>query len=156
MADCFIKFDQIAGESQDKDHAAAILVDTWTWGGSWVGSHAGKGERGGGDVRAFTFSHGMDSASPALLMRCLIGKEIPKAKLIMRRAGGPAQTYLEINFSKVRLLSVTLAHDKSHEVPAEQVSFSFDQVEYQYTPQGARGGAGGGASTMTWRAATDT
>jgi type VI secretion system secreted protein Hcp len=154
MADCFIKLDQVRGESEDPEYRGAIQVTGWRWGAHWAEQSGMSGTRTGrGSVQAFSFTHLIDTASPSLMLRCVQGAQLPTATLAMRRAGGTALTYLKLVFKKVRIVAVELTQDGSGEVPVETVSFSFESVEYDYVPQGAAGGAGGGASSMNWRAA---
>lgn len=154
MADCFIQFDQISGESEDAEYKGAIMVTGWNWGVNWRAEQglSGKGT-GRGDVREFRFSHLIDTASPALMARCVGGKEVPSALLSMRRAGAPAQLYATIRFEKVRLTNVELMHDAAREMPEELVTFSFQKVTYEYAAQAATGGRKGGWVPFSWVAA---
>lgn len=153
MGDCFIQFDQISGESEDAEYKGAIMVTGWNWGVNWRAEHAmsGKGT-GKGDVRGFTFTHVIDTASPALMARCVAGKEIPTATLSMRRAGAPAQLYATIRFERVRLTDIEMVHDVQRELPEEVVTFSFQRVTYEYAAQAAHGGRRGGWVPFNWSA----
>lgn len=153
MGDCFIQFDQITGESQDAEYKGAIMVTGWNWGVNWHAEHnlSGKGT-GKGDVREFRFSHVIDTASPALMARCVAGKEIPTATLSMRRAGSPAQLFATIKFERVRLTNVEMAHDTQRELPEEMVTFSFQRVTYEYVAQAETGGRKGGWVPFSWSA----
>lgn len=154
MADCFIQFDQINGESEDAEYKGAIMVTGWSWGVNWRAEHGMSGKNTGkGDVRHFTFTHVIDTASPALMARCVIGKEIPNATLFMRRAGGEAQLYAKIQFDRVRLVNVDITHDLQREIPQEVVTFSFQQVKYEYAAQATGGGRKGGWIPFSWIAA---
>lgn len=153
MSDCFLKLDQIPGESvdADKELSGAIEVSTWRWGANWSGELRSKGGKTGpGDIRHFTFTHKVDSATTGLMGRCLAGQVVPKAVLTMRRAGGKAQTYLRITFEKVRIVKVDLVHAHSDQLPDEEVTFAFKQVLVRYMPQGAEGADKGGPTTFNW------
>ncbi|HZW19942.1 type VI secretion system tube protein Hcp [Noviherbaspirillum sp.] len=153
MGDCFIQFDQITGEAVDADYKGAIMVTGWNWGVNWHAEHnlSGKGT-GRGDVREFRFTHLIDTASPALMARCVAGKEIPTAKLSMRRAGGAAQLFATIRFERVRLTNVEMAHDSQRELPEEAVAFTFQRVTYEYAAQASSGGVKGGWVPFSWSA----
>jgi type VI secretion system secreted protein Hcp len=154
MGDCFIQLDQITGESVDPEFKGAIMVTSWSWGVNWKAEHnlSGKGT-GRGDVHEFHFRHLVDTASPALMARCVVGKEIPKATLSMRRAGGQAQLFATMKFEKVRLTNVEMVHGPQAELPEELVAFSFQRVTYEYAAQAMTGGRQGGAVPFIWSAA---
>lgn len=153
MGDCFIQFDQITGESEDAEFKGAIMVTGWNWGVNWHAEHGLSGKHTGkGDVRQFTFTHIIDTASPALMSRCVAGKEIPTATLSMRRAGAPAQLFAKIRFEQVRLVNVEMAHDMKRELPEEAVTFSFQRVTYEYAAQAVQGGRKGGWVPFSWSA----
>jgi type VI secretion system secreted protein Hcp len=153
MGDCFIQFDQITGESEDAEFKGAIMVTGWNWGVNWRAEHGISGKNvGKGDVRHFTFTHVIDTASPALMARCVAGKEIPSATLSMRRAGAPAQLYAKIQFEHVRLVNVEVQQDRSRELPEEVVTFSFQKVMYEYAAQSAQGRRKGGWVPFSWNA----
>lgn len=153
MGDCFIQFDQISGESEDAEYKGAIIVTGWNWGVNWRAEHGLSGKHAGrGDVRHFAFTHQIDTASPALMARCVTGKEIPTATMLMRRAGGSAQLFAKIRFEKVRLTNVELAHGGGEELPQEAVTFSFEKVTYEYAAQAEKGGRKGGAVLFNWDA----
>lgn len=155
MADCFIQFDQITGESEDAEYKGAIMVAGWSWGVNWHAEHGTSGKNAGrGDVRHFSFTHIIDTASPALMSRCVMGKEIPSATLLMRRAGAPAQLYARIQFEAVRLVNVSIELALQQEMPHEVVTFSFRQVRYEYVAQAAHGGRKGGWVPFSWNAAS--
>ncbi|WP_334190306.1 Hcp family type VI secretion system effector [Noviherbaspirillum sp.] len=153
MADCFIQFDQISGESEDAEFKGAIMVVGWRWGVNWHAEHGMSGKNiGKGDVRHFSFTHLIDTASPALMARCVLGKEVPSATLSMRRAGGTAQLYAKIQFDRVRLVNVDIELTQQRELPEEVVTFSFQQVRYEYAAQAAQGGGKGGWVPFSWNA----
>lgn len=152
MADCFLKLDQVTGESHDQEFDGYIQVSSWQWGVSQRAALQGSigGKSGVGEVQMLTFSHSLDSASAGLMSRCVKNTVIPKGDLVMRRAGGKAQRYLIIKLEKVRVLAVELVHDKEHEMPSERVVLNFDRVEMEYTPQSAAGSDKSGASSFQW------
>ena len=58
--------------------------------------------------------------------------------MTQRRAGGPsAQRFLEIRFKQVRIVDVSVAMSDENLIPLETVSFAFESVTLDYTPQAA-------------------
>lgn len=155
-SDCFISLDQVPGEAQDAGFAGAIEVLGWTWGVSSRSDQvSGMSPRAAADVRRFTFEHLADSATAGLWSRCVNNLLIPKATLTQRRAGGPsAQHLLEITFKQVRIVDVSLAMSAVHLIPLEAVSFAFESVTMDYTPQSKLGGSQSGRHSFNWIAGT--
>jgi len=149
--DAFIQIDQIAGEAEDKDYAGAIEVDGWQWGLKRDSAPPTQGERRGAtQVRHFTFSHAIDAASPQLMHRCATGAPVAKAVLTMRRAGGAALRYLEATFNNVVIIEVSTGLPAGAETAIESVSFAFESVIYDYTPQSRKGQERGGKLSFSW------
>jgi len=155
-SDCFLSLDQVPGEAQDADFAGAIEVTGWNWGASSRGDLVtGAGNRSAADVRHFSFEHQVDSASAGLWSRCVTSVPIPNATLTQRRAGGsPAQRLLEIKFKQVRIVEVSLVMSGANLIPRETVSFAFESVTMDYTPQSKSGGAQSGRHSFNWIAGT--
>jgi type VI protein secretion system component Hcp len=150
-SDCFISMDQIPGEAQDKDFIGAIEVTSWNWGVSSRGDVSMNMRRGVADVRHFTFVHALDSASAGLLSRCATAILVPKATLTQRRAGGKtAQRFLEIKFTQLRIVDVSLALTAANDVVGESVTFSFETVSFDYTPQSSAGADKSGRHNFSW------
>ena len=153
MADCFLKLDQVSGESHDQEFDGYIQVDSWQWGVAQNASLAAaiSDARGAPTVHSLSFVHAIDSASTGLLSRCVKNTVISKGDLAMRRAGGKAQKYLTIKLEKVRVLSVDIIHDAQHETPSERVVLAFDRFDLEYVPQSALGANKSGPSTFSWQ-----
>lgn len=158
MADCFIQLDQVSGESADHDFKDYIQVESWHWGiearhtSAWANSPAS----GKADLTTLTFTHVVDSASPAIFARCATNRPIPNAKLVMRRAGGVAQVYLRIELKTVRIVKASLVHDAQNVLPLESVVLGFQQASYTYVPQSSTGGNRTGEIAFDWRAGDST
>ena len=151
--DCFIKFEQVTGETDDQDFRGAIDVAGWTWGVNWSANRAAvktSGQGAAADVRSFEFTHRVDSATAGLLQRCVGGAKIREAVLSMRRAGGKAQKYLQITFKGVQIVSVSLTHDAVDLIPIERVVFAFESVTLEYVTQAQHGGDRTGRHTFQW------
>lgn len=149
MADCFIKLDGINGESSDLEFKDHIQVESWGWSiRQHLESNWDRSSTRRADLSNLVFSHQVDLASPSLWARCARNDVLPTASLVMRRAGGSAQKYLFVKLKSVRVLNVALNHDASNVIPLERVELAFEQVEYEYAPQSARGGDRSGRSTF--------
>lgn len=152
MADCFIKLDQVQGESGDADFKDHIQVESWGWS---ITQHVAAGwdraTTGRPSVADLVFTHRVDSASPALFARCARNDVIPNANLVMRRAGGSAQKYLFIKLRNVRVINVQLQHDAVNVVPQERVTLAYQQVDYEYVPQSAVGADRSGKSIFSFQ-----
>lgn len=145
--DCFITFKgkrqgAISGEAQDELLKGAIDVESWHWGAETPVSHGMTDQIGRIKVRPMVFKHRIDNAS-ALLLSALATHEQAEAELLMRRAGGPAQTYLKIAFKDVRIVQIDIDYDGGAQVPLEAVTFSFAKLSYDYSPQTKIGGQSG-------------
>lgn len=153
--DCFISLDQVPGEAHDADFAGAIEVLSWGWGASSRGQQVSSSPRAAADVRHFKFHHQVDSATAGLWSRCVNNQLIPNAVLTQRRAGGPsAQRFLEIKFKQVRIVDLALDMAEENPIPLEVVTFAFESVTMDYTPQSAAGVAQSGRHSFTWIAGT--
>ncbi|KUZ60277.1 Hcp1 family type VI secretion system effector [Burkholderia ubonensis] len=147
--DIFLRLAGINGESRDVRHGNEIEVITWNWAVSQqsnmhLGSGGGAGKATVGDM---LFEHYIDCASPNLVQYCLLGKHIPEAVLVMRKAGGEPLEYLKITMEGVLIAQVTAASNRNMAMPREEVRLSFARVRQEYVIQNARGG-NGGAVTM--------
>ena len=150
--DCFLSLDQVPGEAHDSAFAGTIEVVGWNWGVSSRGDQVmGSGPRAAADVHHFTFRHLVDSATAGLWSRCTTNLLIPNGLLTQRRAGGQAaQRFLEIRFKQLRIVDVAVAMSEENQIPLETVSFAFESVTMDYTPQAAIGGAQSGRHSFNW------
>ena len=144
--DIFLKIDGINGESLDQTHRDEIEVLRWSWKIEQPSSmHRGSG--GGASKATFhdlEFEHYIDRSSPNLMQYVSTGRHIPKAVLVMRKAGGKALEYHKIIMSDVLITSwEPSAHSAEDELTREKVRLSFAKVEHQYTVQNVQGGSGG-------------
>ena len=149
--DCFIRLDGVVGEAEDTEHAGFIEVSGWSWG---VAAQPGSAQlkAAQADVRALTFVHPVDRASPALLAACASNRLLRSAELVMRRAGGKAQRFLRVELRQVKVTEVDLAHGADALLPRERVTLSFESIEFSYTPQSSQGADRSGPSSFRWQA----
>jgi type VI secretion system secreted protein Hcp len=135
----------IKGESEDKDHKGEIEVLSWSWG------MAGKASLGGGVATGKATIHDLkivkhvDSASTALMQALRTNEQIQKAVLTLRKAGKDALEYMKITIEQGRVmaLDVDAGDTQGSATLVEKVSFSFNKISVEYTPQGKDGLAKG-------------
>jgi type VI secretion system secreted protein Hcp len=141
----FIKIGDIKGESTDKKHDKEIDVLAWTWGISNSGTthQGGGGGAGKASVQDLTFTKYTDAATHALLLSASNGTHHPKAKLVVRKAGGKGAPieYIKIEMEEVLVTAVSCGGAGGEDRMTESVSLNFSKVKYEYTPQKADGSA---------------
>jgi type VI secretion system secreted protein Hcp len=157
QGDMFLKVEgtvmgPIKGESQDKVHQNEIDVLSWSWGmegnrilGSMITTSKST-------IQELKLTKHVDSASTALMSALRNNELIKTAVLTVRKAGGKEPVeYVKITLAKARVTSLTV-HSGDESDPAvliEELSFAFQKITVDYTPQGAEGSGGGG---MTFEA----
>jgi type VI secretion system secreted protein Hcp len=131
----------IKGESQDQNHKGEIDVLSWSWGiqaRSTLGGGTASGKSGMQDLKIVKR---IDSASTALMQALRTNEPIQKAVLTLRKAGKSQLEFLKITIERGRVVSLTIGggdEQGGHGV-VENVTFSFNQITVEYTPQGADG-----------------
>jgi type VI secretion system secreted protein Hcp len=135
--DYFLKIDSIDGESSDDKHKGEIDVQSWSWGETNAGTHAGGGGGGAGKVNMqdFHFVMAINKATTKLMLACSTGQHLPKAVLTCRKAGGSQQEYLKITMSDVLVSSYSTGGSKGQVVPTENIALNFAKIEFEYKPQ---------------------
>lgn len=135
--DYFLKLDGIDGESTDDKHKNEIDVESWSWGETNRGTHAGGGGGGAGKVSMQDFHFVMRAckATPKLMLACATGQHIKSAALTCRKAGGDQQEYLIVKFSDLLVSSYQTGGSSGDVVPTDQVSMNFSKIEFEYKPQ---------------------
>ncbi|WKJ90876.1 type VI secretion system tube protein Hcp [Methylomonas montana] len=142
--DMFIKIENIKGESKDKSHEGETDVLAWSWGMSQSGTmHIGGGGGAGKvNVNDLSFTKWLDKGSTDLMKACCEGKHIPKAVLVVRKAGGTPVEYLTITMEEVLISSVSTGGSGGEDRLTESVSLNFAKVKVKYIEQTAEGGEG--------------
>ena len=143
--DYFLKIKGIDGEANDKTHKGEIEIESWSWGESNAGTHAGGSGGGAGKVsmQDFHFVMRINKASPKLFLACANGEHIPDAMLTCRKAGKDQQEFLKVKFSDLLISSYQLGGSHGEVVPTDQISFNFSKIEFDYKEQKADGTLGG-------------
>ena len=131
----------IKGEAQDESHKGEIDVLSWSWGMQARSSLGGGTATGKATMQDLKIVKRIDSASTALMAALRTNEPIQKAVLTLRKAGKSQLEFLKITIENGRVVSLTIAggdEQGGHGV-LEHVSFSFNQITVEYTPQGKDG-----------------
>lgn len=137
---------QINGESLDESkHKGEIEVLGWSWGIHGKPSLGGGAASGKATIRELKIIKRVDKASTALMGAVRTNETIKEAVLTLRKTGKGALEYLKISIEQGRVVSIDIeAGDASGgSTLIETVTFSFNKVSVEYTPQGGDGQAQG-------------
>ena len=131
--DMFIKLDGIKGEAQDDKHKGEIDVLAWSWGMSQSGTtHMGSGGGGGkANFQDISVTKWVDKSSPILMQYCATGKHIPKAQLIVRKAGGKPLEYIVMDLTDIMVTSVSTGGSGGEDRLTENVSLNFAEFKFK-------------------------
>jgi type VI secretion system secreted protein Hcp len=137
--DAFLKIATIPGESTDQRHTSWIEVLSFhhSMQQPTTGSVSSGGARSAERVNHSDLSivKSLDKASPKLALACSKGEHISEVTLVLCRATGDKQKYMEYKLSDVLITSVRpggSAHG-SETLPVEEISFSYSKIEWTYT-----------------------
>jgi type VI secretion system secreted protein Hcp len=139
------KHGQITGESQDDKHKNEIEVIGWSWGmkgNAMLGGGVGVAT-GPVTVRELRIVKRVDKASTALMSALRYNEPIKEALLTVRKAGKKPLEYLKIKLEDARVFSIDIEVGEGASSPAliERLTFSFNKIHIEYTPQGPDGNA---------------
>lgn len=143
------KSGKIVGESSDAGkHKDEIEVMAWSWGMQGKSAVGGGLATGKATIRELRITKRVDKSSTALMAALRHNELITEATLTLRKAGKTPLEYLTIKIENGRVMSIDLdAGDQSGGAGLfEKVSFSFNKIKVEYTPQGADGGPQGATS----------
>jgi type VI secretion system secreted protein Hcp len=142
-ASMFLKLAGILGESQDARHKGEIEILGWSWGVSETPvTSGGGGAAGKPSFDQLSLQKLVDLATAPLLSATAQGSRIATATLTVSRAGTAPQEFLVINLKDVLVTSVGLAESQTGDRPAETVTLSFGQIDFEYTQFNADGSKG--------------
>lgn len=143
----------IKGEAQDATHKGEIEVVSWSWGMQSKPTLGGGVATGKASILELKVVKRIDSSSTALMAALRTNEQIQKAVLTLRKSGSQPLEYFKVTIEQGRVTSLTIQagdRDGSSEI-VENVSFSFNKITVDYTPQGKDGLAQGGMSfTDQW------
>lgn len=139
---------QINGESQDDKHKGEIEVLGWSWGIQGKPSLGGGGASGKATIRELKIIKRVDKASTALMGAARTNEVIKEAVLTLRKTGKTPLEFLKISIEQGRVVSLDIeAGDASGgSALVERVTFSFNKIAIEYTPQGGDGQPLGGTT----------
>jgi len=139
--DFFLEIDGIKGESGDSKLKETIEVESFSWGCTNAGSHAGGSGGGAGKVsyQDVHFTTHVNKASPLLMLACATGQHIKKAVLHVRKQGGDQQEYYTVKMEDLLVSSYQSGGHTGSGVPTDQFALNFTKIEFDYKPQKADG-----------------
>jgi len=142
------KSGQIAGEAHDQKHKNEIEVLGWSWGIQGKSSLGGGQATGKATMRELRITKRFDKSSTALMSALRSNEAIKKAILTLRKTGKTPLEYLTITIENGRVMSLDLDAGDTANSPTliERVTFSFNKITVDYTPQGPDGQSLGGTS----------
>jgi type VI secretion system secreted protein Hcp len=133
----------IVGEAQDSSHKNEIEVLGWSWGMRGHRDLGGGGNATGrATIRELRIIKRLDKASTAL-MSALRTNETIKATLTLRKTGKSPLEYLKISIEdgRVNAFDIEAGDVSGSSTLVERISFSFNKISVEYTPQGSDGRA---------------
>jgi type VI secretion system secreted protein Hcp len=135
------KHGQINGEAQDDKHKNEIEVLSWSWGMQGKASLGGGGASGKATMRELKIVKNVDKASTALMSALRTNEVIKEGILTLRKSGGTKLEFFKITIQDGRVMSLDVdAGDESGgSALLERVSFSFNKIAIEYTPQSGDG-----------------
>jgi type VI secretion system secreted protein Hcp len=135
------KHGDIQGEAQDQKHKNEIEVLSWSWGMQGKSAIGGGVATGKATMRELRIVKKVDKASTALMSALRTNEVIKEGVLTLRKTGGSKLEYMKItiNDGRVMSLDVQAGDDSGGSTLLERVSFSFNKINVEYTPQGGDG-----------------
>ena len=136
----------IKGEAQDEKHKAEIDVLSWSWGMQAKVSLGGGAATGKATVHELKIVKKIDSATTPLMSALRNNEQIQKAVLTVRKAGKSQLEFFKISIENGRVISHSVlgGDEQGGHGVLERVSFSFNKISVEYTPQ-AKDGSGLGS-----------
>ena len=133
----------INGEARDTTHKNTIEVVAWSWGMQGRAALGGGGATGKATVRELRVTKRVDKSSTALMAALRQNEPIKEATLTVRKAGKDPLEYLTVKIENGRVMSIDIEAGDAANSPAmfEKVTFSFNKITIQYTPQNEDGSA---------------
>jgi type VI secretion system secreted protein Hcp len=131
----------INGEALDNAHKGEIEVLSWSWGIQGRSSLGGGGATGKATMRELRIIKKVDKASTALMSALRTNEAIKEGVLTLRKTGGSKLEYLKITIQdgRVTALDIEAGDSSGSSTLLEKVSFSFNKIAVEYTPQGGDG-----------------
>jgi len=147
--DAFLQFKGSSpptGESTDSTYSKWIALHSFQFGvsnPSDIGSATPGSGAGKVQISSFQVEKKTDNSSPDLFLACCQGSHFDTATVLMRKAGGGQNVYLQFDFKEVYVDTLQWnGATSTDDRPAETATFSFSQVKITYTPQSTAGAKG--------------
>jgi type VI secretion system secreted protein Hcp len=155
-SDMFLKIEgqkqgPINGDSRDPDHTDEIDVVSWSWGMQSHTSLQSGLATSKSSVDELKITKLADKASTGIMSSLRTNEIIKQATLTVRKAGENPLEYLKITLKQARIVAYSTSAESADSGPEvrEEVSFAFQQLTVEYTPQGADGLARGSSMFET-------
>jgi type VI secretion system secreted protein Hcp len=135
------KHGDINGEAQDDKHKNEIEVLAWSWGMQGKSALGGGAATGKATMRELRIIKKVDKASTALMSALRTNELIKEATLTLRKIGTLKLEYLKIKIEDGRVMSfdVDAGDSSGGSNLLERVTFSFNKISIEYTPQSSDG-----------------
>jgi len=135
------KHGDINGEALDQTHKNEIEVLAWSWGMQGKSGLGGGAASGKATMRELRIIKKVDKSSTALMAALRTNEVIKEATLTLRKIGTSKLEYLKIKIEDGRVMSFDIeAGDPSGGTNlVERVTFSFNKINIEYTPQSSDG-----------------
>ena len=151
--DAFLKLAGIDGESTDDKHKGWIELLSHSFGMSQPASAASA--TGGRttervNISDFSITKVEDKASPYLALACCDGRHIKDVKVELCEASQDKHKYVEFVLEDVIISSFQISGSSGGDKPAENITFNFGKIKWEYTPLGHDGKAGTKVGPLGW------
>ncbi len=135
------KHGQITGEAMDDKHKGEIEVLSWSWGMQGKSALGGGAATGKATMRELRIVKKVGKASSALVSALRTNEVIKEGVLVLRKTGTSKLEYLKITIQDGRVMALDVEAGDENGSPTllERVSFSFNKIAVEYTPQGGDG-----------------
>lgn len=149
--DIFLRLGDIKGESSDARHRDEICVLSWDFGitQALIRNVGGGAAAAKPQFRNLRFAHGIDAASPAIMLACASAKRMKEAVLSVRRIGDPATDMIVLRLEAVLVVSVESAVNEANGELYETVALAYDKIKFDYVPVEPEGAASA-AHSFAW------
>lgn len=146
--DMFLNLTGIQGEATASGHSNEIVVLSFSLSVSNSGGAAGGGTP---TFSGLTITKLLDKASPPLVLACAQGTPISQAVLTLRDQSGGHVEFYKITLHNVFVSSVKTGGNGSAEArPTETVTFTFQQIQWEYQQVDSGGNPIGGPVQATF------
>ena len=137
--DYYLKLDSIEGEAVTAGFEKQVQLLSFSWGGHQTTSVSGTGGSGAGrvDLADFSIMKHLDKATTPIFKALVSGTHIKTGNLSAVKAGAGGKPFLKIDFKELFVTSHQIS--ASSEIPAESVSFSYNEIKIEYSQQNEQG-----------------